>query len=72
MNPSQYRHLPRHKIISAEKNHFVLVNSRHFIRSLMFEMNTQVFYNHSSILVDYKSTDNKLLEVYPLAENYDE
>lgn len=37
INPVAYRHLPRHKLITGERNHFVLVNSRHFIRGLMFD-----------------------------------
>jgi hypothetical protein len=72
MSPAGYRHLPRHKVISGEKNHFVLVNSRHFVRALMFDDSNQAFINHSSIMTDFKSTNHTLLEVYPLKESYDD
>lgn len=31
-----------------------------------------MFLNHSSIIIDYKSTGTDLLKIYPLAESYDE
>jgi hypothetical protein len=72
MTPASYLYLPRHKLITSEKNHYVLVNSRHFIRSLMFDQTTQVFLNHSSILTRYQSTNETLLKLYPLRDSYDE
>lgn len=47
--PYQRRHLPRYKIINEERTHYVLVNSRHFIRYLFFDNSEFVFFNSSSI-----------------------
>lgn len=72
MNPVHFRNLPRHVIVNSEKRHFVLVNSRHFLRELYFDEVTQVFYNHSSILTSVSSTNENMLKTHMLRETYDQ
>lgn len=64
------RNIPRYKVISGEKTHYVLINSHHFVRTLMFEVQNNVLFNYSSIATPIKSTNQQMLTVTPLKSSY--
>jgi len=41
--------LPLYRVINQEKHNFVLANSEHYLRYLIFDASNQIFFNHSSV-----------------------
>lgn len=60
-DPAQLKKLPKHRVSNGEKLYFVLVNSQHYLRTLMIDRDTQVFFNHSSIATEVRSSNETLL-----------
>jgi hypothetical protein len=55
--------LPKFKATNHVDTYFVLVNSSHFMRVLIFDDEVQASYNHSSILTTVSAVNETLLEV---------
>ena len=57
-------------MITGERTHYVLVNSNHFIRYLFFDNSNYVFFNSSSIQNDLTSSNEQMLKLNSMRDNY--
>lgn len=69
-SPNSLRWLPKFKVVSSERIYFVLVGSQHHLRSMFLDNTGQVFLNHSSIQTLIVSSNEEMLQVHSLFENY--
>lgn len=64
--------LPLNRVINQEKNHFVLGNSEHYLRYLLFDAQSQVFFNHSSLATEVSTSDPKMARISLVNASYAE
>lgn len=48
-NPKVRAHLPRSRYIENTRTHYVLVDTNHFVRSLMLDKSGHALINHTSV-----------------------
>ena len=64
--------LPLHRVINQEKHHFVLANSEHYLRYLLFDAQSQVFFNYSSVATEVSTSDPKMARISLVNNSYSE
>ena len=55
-----YNWLPRSRLHKDLRNHFVLVNSEHYVRTIMTDSDNFSIIDHESIVKEFNLSDNSL------------
>jgi hypothetical protein len=55
--------LPRSRVENNSRTHYVLANSKHFLKTMIFGDNQQLSLNHSSIATEVFSSDPAVAQV---------
>lgn len=61
--------LPKSRIISNQRTHFVLVDSQHYVRHVTLDAEHQVSFNHSSVIANVVSSDPTMASVHLMPQS---
>ncbi len=56
-------HLPRSRIVQNIRTHYVLANSKHFIKQVMLEDQAHAFLNYSSAVVSFSASEASMASI---------
>ena len=56
--------MPRSRIVKNERTHYVLINSEHYLRTLVLDSKSYISLNSTSLAVRVRPSDEKMAKIF--------